>query len=103
MTLTVFDPSTGTYFLKDDLTAGQADYEFTLAPGIGMTAIAGDSTALLNEINLVLAGGQVSAGTVGTLKVALDTIPANSDAGRLNRVQAALVLVLASPEYIVQK
>ena len=69
----------------------------------GLTAIAGDSTALLNEINLVLAGGQVSAGTVGTLKVALDTIPANSDAGRLNRVQAALVLVLASPEYIVQK
>ena len=68
-----------------------------------LTAIAGDSTALLSEINLVLAGGQVSASTVGALKVALDTISANSESGRLNRVQAALVLVLASPEYIVQK
>lgn len=68
-----------------------------------LTAIASDSAALLAEINLVLAAGQVSAGTLGTLKSALDTIGADNDAGRLNRVQAALVLVLASPEYIVQK
>jgi len=68
-----------------------------------LTAIAGDSAALLAEINLVLAAGQVSANTVGTLKSALDTIAANNDAGKLNRVYAALVLVMASPEYIVQK
>ena len=34
---------------------------------------------------------------------ALDTIPATTDAGKLNRIHAALTLVLASPEYIVQK
>jgi len=68
-----------------------------------LLAVAGDSAALLAEINLVLAAGQVSASTTGTLKSALDTIAANNDAGKLNRVHAALVLVMASPEYIVQK
>jgi len=68
-----------------------------------LTSIAGDSAALLAEINLVLAAGQVSANTVSTLKSALDTIAANSDDSKLNRVYAALVLVLAAPEYIVQK
>lgn len=68
-----------------------------------LTSIAGDSAALLAELNLVLAAGQISASTVGTLKSALDTIAANSDGGKLNRVYAALVLVLAAPEYIVQK
>ena len=68
-----------------------------------LTAIATDSAALLAEINLVLAAGQVSAATLATLKTALDTISVTTDAGKLNRVHAALVLVLAAPEYIAQK
>ena len=75
-----------------------------LKPNYGtLTAIATDSGALLDEINLVLAAGELSAGTLTTLKVAIDTISADNDAGKLNRVYAALTLVLASPEYIVQK
>ena len=37
------------------------------------------------------------------LASALQAIDAGSDAGRLRRVQAALLLVLAAPEFIVQK
>ena len=75
-----------------------------LKPNYGtLTAIATDSGALLDEINLVLAAGELSAGTLTTLKAAIDTISADNDAGKLNRVYAALTLVLASPEYIVQK
>jgi hypothetical protein len=33
----------------------------------------------------------------------LDTVPITTEAGKLNRVHAALTLVMASPEYIVQK
>ena len=69
----------------------------------GLTALAADSSALLAEVNLVLAAGQLSAATLATLKAALDTITATTDAGKLNRVQAALLLVMAAPEYIVQK
>ncbi|MDB5829229.1 MAG: hypothetical protein JWQ73_3449 [Variovorax sp.] len=75
-----------------------------LKPNYGtLTAIAADSGALLDEINLVLAAGELSAATLATLKAAVDTISAGNDAGKLNRVYAALTLVLASPEYIVQK
>ncbi len=75
-----------------------------LKPNYGtLTAIAANSGALLDEINLVLAAGELSAGTLTTLKAAIDTISADNDTGKLNRVYAALTLVLASPEYIVQK
>ncbi|MBI2771867.1 MAG: DUF1800 domain-containing protein [Burkholderiales bacterium] len=68
-----------------------------------LLALVADSAALLAEINLVLAAGQVSAATLATLKTALDTISVTTDTGKNNRINAALTLMLASPEYIVQK
>ncbi len=68
-----------------------------------LLALVSDSAALLSEINLVLAAGQVSADTLTTLKTALDTILVTTPAGQLNRVHAALTLVMAAPEYIAQK
>ncbi|HZY19095.1 MAG TPA: DUF1800 domain-containing protein [Ramlibacter sp.] len=68
-----------------------------------LLALAPDSRALLDEINLLLAARQLSAPTLAALKTALDTVPVATDAGRRNRVQAALLLVLACPEYLVQK
>ena len=68
-----------------------------------LLALSTDSTALLAEINLVLAAGQVPAARLATLKAALDTISAATDIGKGNRVRAALTLVLAAPEYITQK
>ena len=65
--------------------------------------LAGDSRALLDELNLVLAANQISAATLSALQAALDSIAVTTDAGKLNRVWAALTLVLAAPEYIVQK
>jgi len=65
--------------------------------------LANDSRALLDEVNLVLAAGQLSAATLAALASALDSIAATTDSGKLNRIYAALTLVLAAPEYIVQK
>jgi uncharacterized protein (DUF1800 family) len=65
--------------------------------------LATDSGALLDELNLVLAAGQISAATLTPLQAALDSIAVGTDAGKLNRIWAALTLVLAAPEYIVQK
>jgi len=68
-----------------------------------LISLATDSSALLDEINLVIAAGQISRPTLITLTIAINTIPVTTDAGKLNRVYAALTLVMASPEYIVQK
>ena len=62
-----------------------------------------DSAALLSELNVLMAAGQISAGTLATLKTALDSIDATTTAGQNNRLYAALTLVLAAPEYIIQK
>jgi len=68
-----------------------------------LTPLADDAAALLTEINLVLAANQLSVATIAALVAAVQTMPSGTDATRRNRINAALVLVLAAPEYIVQK
>ena len=65
--------------------------------------LVGDSAALLAELNMLLAAGQMSSATLATLKTALDSIATTTSAGANNRLYAALTLVMASPEYITQK
>ena len=73
-----------------------ADYG-TLLP------LAADANALLDEINTVLAAGQLSAATLGLIAGALNAMPSRTDAALHNRIYAALTLVLAAPEFIVQQ
>ncbi len=65
-------------------------------------ALATDATALVNRVALLLAAGGLSADTLGTITTAVGTISAATDAGKLNRVRAAIHLVLCAPEYLVQ-
>ncbi len=68
-----------------------------------LVALAPDSQALLNELNLVLAANQISAATIAQMKTALDSISVSTATGTNNRVYAALTLVMAAPEYLVLK
>ena len=68
-----------------------------------LVVLADDAKALVDEINLVLAAGQLSAATCTTLATAVQTMAAGTDTTRRARINATLVLVLAAPEYIVQK
>jgi len=76
--------------------AGEAKADYS-----SLIAIGSDSQALLDELNLVLAAGQISDSTIAQMKAALDTISTTTGAGLNNRIFAALVLVMASPEYLV--
>ncbi len=76
--------------------AGEAKADYS-----SLTALVADSQALLNELNLVLAANQISAATITQMKAALDTIATTTAAGINNRIYAAIVLVMASPEYLV--
>ena len=78
--------------------AGEAKADYS-----SLTSIATDSQALLNELNLVFAANQISAATIAQMKTALDTIATTTTAGVNNRIYAALVLVMAAPEFLVLK
>ena len=68
-----------------------------------LLALADDANALLAELNLVLAANQLGPATVSALATAVATMGSGTDTTRRARINAALVLVLAAPEYIVQK
>ena len=68
--------------------------------------IANDSTALTDRIDLLLAGGVLSQANKDRIKQAVDsiTLPATNDTdARFNRVAAAIILTMVSPQYLIQK
>jgi len=66
-------------------------------------ALAADAAALVDRIVLLLTANGLSAATLSVIATAVGSISASTDAGKLNRVQAVILLVMASPEYLVQK
>ncbi len=65
-----------------------------------------DAPALVRKLVLLLSAGQVSAATQTTIANALNATPvtdASSAGVKLDRIAAAVFLVMASPEYLVQK
>ncbi|MEO6363967.1 MAG: DUF1800 family protein, partial [Caldimonas sp.] len=68
-----------------------------------LLALADDSAALVAEINLVLAAGQLATATATTIAGAVATLPTGTDALRLKRIYAALTLCVAAPDYVVLK
>ncbi|MHA6723790.1 DUF1800 domain-containing protein [Sphingomonas sp. RS2018] len=58
----------------------------------------GNSQALVDELNLVLCAGQLTATTVSTIRSAVD-----SASGTDNRIWTAVLLTLAAPEFLVTR
>ena len=65
-------------------------------------ALAADAPALVARVALLLAGDGLDADTVATVTSTVASISAASEAGTLNRVRAAIHLVLCAPDYLVQ-
>ena len=69
-------------------------------------AIVADADALVARINLLMCAGQLSAATIKLIADALKATvvtAASSDSAKLDRVAAAVLLVMASAEYLIQK
>jgi hypothetical protein len=65
-----------------------------------------DASALVDRLNLLLCANQLSKASTDLIKSALATpaLTANSsETARLNRVRAAILMVMAAPEYLIQK
>ncbi len=74
----------------------QADYS-SLVP------LAQNPTALVAELNIIIAAGQLSAATKSLIVEALNSINASTPSGVNNRLYAALFFVFVAPEYVQQK
>ena len=68
-----------------------------------LTAIANDSAALVDQVNLLLTANQLSAATVAAIRAAVDSIAITATNAAQNRVYTAILLTMAAPEYLVQR
>lgn len=69
-------------------------------------AIVTDAPALVKRLNRLQCAGQLSAATQALMINALNATPVSatsSEAVKLNRVASAIFMVMAAPEYLVQK
>jgi len=73
-----------------------ADYSSELA-------LVSNPNALVKRLAFLLSANQVSDATQNSIANAITTIDANSTAGKNNRVYAAVMLILSTSEYLVQK
>ena len=97
---------------NESTVAGYLNYMQTvIASGVGDLkpdysadlVLAGDAVALVDRYALLLSGDGLSAATKASIATAVGSIKIVSDANRLSRIQAAILLVMASPEYLIQK
>lgn len=83
-------------FMQRMVSAGAADYS-SLLP------LSDRGAALLGELNTVLAADRIGASSLGAMAAAIDAMSRATPVALNNRIYAALLMVLASPEFIVQK
>jgi uncharacterized protein (DUF1800 family) len=69
-------------------------------------ALAHDANLLVDRVSLLLTAGSMSAGSRSLIVTAVNSIPypgANQATARQNRARLAVLFVLSSPDYLVQK
>lgn len=62
-----------------------------------------DPAALVDKVNLLFTGRNLSADTVSSLTTALASIPMTDPQGALRRVLSAMLIVLCCPEFLIQR
>ena len=87
-------------YMQNVVKNGAGDVKSAYA---ALLPMADTAPALVDEFNVVLAAGQLSAATVALITAALNGMASGTDTARLNRIYTALVLVLAAPEFIILK
>lgn len=87
-------------FLQTAIASGVGEVKASYTAELALVA---DPPALVANLALRLGGGGISAATESAIATAIATITATTDAGKLNRVYAAVLMLMACPEYLVQK
>ncbi len=74
----------------------KADYSYE-------KSIATDPVALVAHLNLCLAAGNVTMANQSLIANAITSIAITTDAGLMNRIYAAILMIMSSPDYLVQR
>lgn len=103
----VTESSVGGYlnYMFSVLSSGLSSGDM-VAPYTSELALVTDATALVRRINLLMCAGQLSTATQNTIVAALAGITVTSGSSstiKRNRVCAAVLMVMASAEYLIQK
>ncbi len=95
------EPSVIAYvnYMSGLVSAGSGDFRADYSQ---ILPLAGDSNALIEEVDLLL-GARLSVETKLAIRGAVDAIAATAANGLQNRLYTAVLLTLAAPEYLVQK
>ena len=87
-----------------ELLIGSAVYGCDVsADNASLLPLAADSAGLVDELNMQLAAGQLGSATIAAIRGAVDSIGLAAPDDNLTRVRAAVLLVMTSPDYLVQK
>jgi uncharacterized protein (DUF1800 family) len=68
-----------------------------------LTPLARNSKELLNEVNLIIAAGQVSDARIAEFAASINSMSTSNLNGQLDKVKAAITLIMTSPEFIIVK
>jgi len=103
----VTESSVGGYlnFMMGVISNGLVSGDITTAYAAEL-ALVTDAAALVRRLNLLLCGGQLSVANQGLIVNALNATPitaSSSSTLKRNRVCAAVLMVMASSEYLIQK
>ena len=82
---------------------GTANDVATDLAALSQLAHSGSLTAMADHLNLLLLGGRMSTGLRQALQDAVGGVAGSDASSDLNRARAAVFMVLASPEYLVQQ
>ena len=95
------EPSVIAYvnYMQALIVGGSGDFRANYAD---ILAKAADGNALVDDVDLLL-GGYLTISTRTAIRAAVDSIAQTATNGPINRVYTAILLTLASPEYLVQK
>jgi len=95
------EPSVIAYvnYMQALIVGGSGDFRANYAD---ILAKAADGAALVDDVDLLL-GGYLTISTRAAIRAAVDSIAQTATNGSINRVYTAILLTLASPEYLVQK
>ncbi len=93
-------------FMGYAISSNDGIYSDVKAQYTSEIAIAHDAAALLDRLCLLLAANQISDATKATIRTAVDAIAVtqtSTNAEKLRRIHTVILLVMASPDYLVQK
>lgn len=93
-------------FLERAITGGRTPVADIALDFAAEVAIAQDAPALLDRLDLLLTGRQLSQSVRNTVRTAMEDVvltASSTNAERLRRVQIGVALILASTDYLIQK